>query len=90
MDSAGNTEFTAEFFDESSKAWMMNKTRVGASMVYRCTHMTSSERQCFNKASLEDSIGLTRLCKIHINKVIKSIRKNGGQSTKNSLNGDAR
>jgi hypothetical protein len=90
MASVGNSEFTAEFFDESSKAWMMNKKRVGASMVYRCTHITSSERQCFNKATLEDSIGSMRLCKIHINKVIKSIRKNGGQSVKNSVNGDAR
>lgn len=93
--SAGNSEFTAEFFDEASRSWMMNKKRLGYSMIYRCAHTISTGRQCFNAAvmtSLTDSAPYTdtRLCKIHINKVLKSNRKNGGKFTKNSLNGDAR
>ncbi len=29
-----DSEFTATFFDESSKAWMMNKKRKGESYIY--------------------------------------------------------
>ena len=87
--SAGNSEFTAEFFDESSKCWMMNKKRVGHSMVYRCTHTISTSRQCFNATAMSSGDSL-RLCKIHINKVLKSNSKDGGKSTKNSVNGDTR
>jgi len=91
--SAGNSEFTAEFFDEASRSWMMNKKRLGESMVYRCAHTISTGRQCFNAAVMSFTPDLTtdtRLCKIHINKVLKSNRKNGGKFTKNNLNGDAR
>jgi len=91
--SAGNSEFTAEFFDEASRSWMINKKRLGHSMVYRCTHTISTGRQCFNASIMSsptDPFVDTRLCKIHINKVLKSNRKNGGKFTKNSLNGDAR
>ena len=41
-------EFTAEFFDEASKAWTANKRRVGASYVYRCIHIGKKGVQCKN------------------------------------------
>jgi hypothetical protein len=76
--SAGNSEFTAEFFDDSSRAWMMNKKRNGASMLYICSHAISTTRRCKNIATmnLTDS---SRLCKLHINKELKSISKDGGK-----------
>ena len=42
----GIDEFTPQYFDESSKAWMANKLRAGAMMVYRCSYTISSTRQC--------------------------------------------
>ena len=42
----GIDEFTPQYFDESSKAWMANKIRLGAGMVYRCSYAISSTRQC--------------------------------------------
>lgn len=33
----GIQEFTSDFFDASSKAWMANKERSGASVGYVCT-----------------------------------------------------
>lgn len=42
----GIDEFTPQYFDDSSKAWMANKIRVGAGMIYRCSYAVSSTRQC--------------------------------------------
>jgi len=55
----GIEEFTPKFFDESSAAWMANKVRVGAMMVYRCSYALSYSRQC-SKASVDGSY-----CKAH-------------------------
>ena len=44
--SPGNEEFTSEFFDYSSKAWMKNKLRNGAQLVYRCDYEYSANRRC--------------------------------------------
>ena len=44
--SAGNQEFTAEFFDKSSKAWMANKVRAGPCMTYRCQGVTKDSKAC--------------------------------------------
>jgi hypothetical protein len=46
MEQPGNTEFTAEFFDESSKVWMENKVRKGAMTLYRCSYVHSTSRKC--------------------------------------------
>ena len=58
----GIDEFTPQYFDESSKAWMANKIRVGAGMVYRCSYAISSSRQC-PKAAESGS----EFCETHIN-----------------------
>ena len=42
----GIDEFTPQYFEEASKAWMANKFRVGAMMMYRCSYAISSTRQC--------------------------------------------
>lgn len=74
--SAGNSEFTAEFFDESSRAWMANKKRVGYSMVYCCNYVVATGKQCKNNAKMPTGIS-PRRCKMHINKEPKTISKDG-------------
>jgi hypothetical protein len=49
-------EFTSNFFDESSKAWMLNKRRCGASYIYVC-----GKPKCRNKVKGGGGI----LCKYH-------------------------
>jgi hypothetical protein len=56
----GNSEFTAKFFDESSKAWMQNKRRKGESMVYLCAATCASGKACYNSV-----IPTTEFCKMH-------------------------
>jgi hypothetical protein len=46
----GNAEFTREFFDQSSAAWMENKIRKGAMILYRCVYVHSSSRKCTKAA----------------------------------------
>jgi hypothetical protein len=52
MDLPGNAEFTVEFFDESSKAWMENKVRKGAMILYRCSYVHSTSRKCSKAATI--------------------------------------
>ena len=47
---AGNSEFTSEFFDESSRAWMENKIRKGTMILYRCHYTHSTSRRCSKAA----------------------------------------
>ena len=56
----GNSEFSAKFFDESSKAWMQNKRRKGESMVYICAATCLSGKACVNSV-----ISTTEFCRIH-------------------------
>lgn len=43
----GTAEFTPEWFDASSSAWMANKKRVkGGSYVYVCQHVKSNGKPC--------------------------------------------
>lgn len=57
---AGNSEFTAKFFDESCKAWMANKRRKGESMVYVCAATCLSGKACVNSV-----VSTTEFCRIH-------------------------
>jgi hypothetical protein len=59
MNIPGNSEFTSEFFDESSKAWLSNKVRCGLVYAYKCTHIHSNTKQCKKPAVLHD------FCKQH-------------------------
>jgi hypothetical protein len=43
---SGISEFTPEFFDEASKAWLQNKVRCGASYAYKCEYIHSNQKQC--------------------------------------------
>lgn len=45
-DLPGNSEFTAEFFDESSRAWMENKVKKGQFTLYKCSYIHSNTRHC--------------------------------------------
>jgi hypothetical protein len=44
----GTEEFTPEFFDECTRRWHDNKIRRGASYVYKCSYVLSSNRTCQN------------------------------------------
>ena len=61
--STGNAEFTAEFFDESSRAWMENKVRRGESMAYKCEAKTKAGNMCICKASMKDGMAPRRCVK---------------------------
>lgn len=70
----GIEEFTKEFFDQSSEAWMKNKVRKGHSMAYICTALTQEGNPCKRSAILKDAIS-EHTCKQHrkygINKMTK-------------------
>ncbi len=59
MSLPGNSEFTAAFFDESSKAWMENKIRVGHSYAYKCEYIHSNKTRCEHPATKD------KYCKRH-------------------------
>ena len=71
---SGIQEFTKEFFDQSSEAWMKNKVRKGASMAYICTALTQEGKSCKRSAIMKDAMSDV-VCrqhgKYHINKMTK-------------------
>lgn len=74
--SAGNGEFTAEFFDESSNAWMRNKVRSGESMTYKCQGATRDGTPC-KVIARKFEFGTKVYCKIHASQGIEELlRKN--------------
>jgi len=70
--SAGNEEFTAEFFDESSKAWLQNKVRMGASMVYKCKGVCKDGELCKRTASMFH-LSKGPYCRLHFSQGIEEI-----------------
>jgi hypothetical protein len=70
--SAGNEEFTAEFFTESSKAWMLNKKRQGASMAYICQGLYKNSEPC-TRAATNFTVGNGIYCRIHVSQGVNSI-----------------
>ena len=62
--SSGNSEFTAEFFTESSNAWMKNKLRKGASMSYICTATKLDGNPCTRPTVQKDPMAPQR-CSQH-------------------------
>jgi hypothetical protein len=74
--SAGNEEFTAEFFNESSKAWMANKIRAGQSMTYKCQGTTKDTKPC-KVVARKFEFGTKVYCRIHASQGIEELlRKN--------------
>ena len=71
---SGIEEFTPEFFDQSSIAWMKNKIRRGHSMAYICTALTQEGKSCKRIALIKDGTS-EHFCKQHrkygINKMVK-------------------
>jgi len=71
---SGIQEFTSEFFDQSSQAWMNNKLRRGHSMAYICTALTQEGIPCKRIAFIKDGQS-EHFCKQHrkygINKMAK-------------------
>ncbi len=66
-------EFTPEWFDYSSKMWMMNKKRCGQSYEYVC-----KKEKCKNKCYLQ-----TEWCKWHHPQLQKGVRRSPRLSEKN-------
>lgn len=59
MSSPGIAEFTPEFFDDASRAWRANKTRLSSgAFSYKC-----SRDKCKNK--VVDDIGGVLYCRWH-------------------------
>ena len=71
---SGIQEFTKEFFDQSSEAWMKNKVRRGQSMAYICIAQTQEGKSCKRGSVIKDATS-EHLCKqhgkYHINKMAK-------------------
>jgi len=70
--SAGNEEFTAEFFDESSKAWMANKVRAGPCMTYICEGIMKNGVTCKMPAR-KFEFGKKVYCRIHASQGIEEL-----------------
>lgn len=47
----GNSEFTPQYFDESTKAWMENKVRCDAAYSYKCSYIHSNNKQCHHPST---------------------------------------
>lgn len=71
---SGIQEFTSEFFDQSSQAWMNNKVRKGHSMAYICTALTQEGKSCTRSAILKDGQS-EHFCKQHRNYGINKMTK---------------
>lgn len=71
----GIDEFTKEFFDQSSEAWMANKIRTGHSMAYICKALTKQGNPCKRPATTMKDALSEHVCKQHrkygINKMAK-------------------
>ena len=65
----GISEFTSDFFEESSKEWMKNKIRKGGRYVYRCNYIHSNNRQC------SKTVMLNEFCKQHYFLLKKNLNK---------------
>jgi len=70
----GIKEFTSEFFDQSSQAWMNNKVRKGHSMAYICAALTQEGKSCTRSAILKDGQS-EHFCKQHRNYGINKMTK---------------
>jgi len=70
----GIEEFTSEFFDQSSEAWMKNKLRKGASMAYICTALTKEGNSCKRSAIMKEPLS-ENFCKQHRNNGINKMMK---------------
>jgi len=65
---AGNSEFTADFFNESSKAWLTNKVKVGEQYRYKCEGTCLTGKGCKHNASYikGQDIASIHTCKQHM------------------------
>lgn len=70
----GIEEFTKEFFDQSSEAWMKNKVRKGHSMAYICTALTQEGKSCSRSAIMKDAMS-DHVCKQHAKYYINKMAK---------------
>lgn len=70
--SAGNEEFTAEFFSESSKAWNLNKVRKGASMAYKCQGVCKDNEPC-KKTAVMFNLSKGVYCRLHFSQGVDQI-----------------
>jgi len=64
--SAGNSEFTAVFFDESSRGWMENKKRVGQGYAYICSGIYKNGNKCNNAV-----VTTEEFCRVHLKRGLK-------------------
>ncbi len=63
------TEFTKEYFDSSSKAWIENKVRIGQMYFYKCKYIHSNGKQCSKSSMIND------YCKQHYILCNKNMRQ---------------
>lgn len=65
MSLPGIAEFTPQFFDESSRAWMENKVRVGLGIKYKCRYIHSNTKPCTKPVFYEPALKTCDYCKQH-------------------------
>ena len=70
--SAGNEEFTAEFFNESSRVWLQNKMRKGASMAYKCQGVCKDDEPC-KRAATNFNLGKGVYCRLHLSQGVEAL-----------------
>lgn len=71
---SGIQEFTSEFFEQSSQAWMKNKVCKGHSMAYICTALTQEGKSCKRTATMKDATS-DHVCKQHVKYYINKMTK---------------
>ena len=54
MNTVGNQEFDAKFFDTASAAWMSNKKKLGdCTYVYKCTYIHANGKLCGKTVTIQ-------------------------------------
>ena len=57
MNTVGNQEFDAKFFDTASAAWMTNKKKLGdCTYVYKCTYIHANGKLCGKTVTIQSTM----------------------------------
>ena len=57
MNTVGNQEFDAKFFDTASAAWMSNKKKLdNCTYVYKCTYIHANGKLCGKAVTIQPTM----------------------------------
>ena len=80
-----DSEFTATFFDTSSKAWMENKVRNGYQVLYRCAFIYSNLQRCKGPCSASTSEYCLKHKRMRKQHKVKAEKKELAEKTRYNL-----